>query len=109
MAALYTFAGALHFIKPKMYLRIMPPSLPKPLLLVYLSGVAEMVLGICLMISAVSTWAAWGIIALLIAVFPANIYMYQKGGAAFRVSDRMLFWRLPLQFVLMLWAYWHTK
>jgi uncharacterized membrane protein len=66
MAVLYVLAGSLHFVKPKMYLRIMPPYLPE------------------------------------------NIYMLQKGGEAFRMSDWVLWVRLPLQIVLMAWAFWYT-
>lgn len=76
MALLYIVAGLLHFIKPKMYLKIMPPYLPAHLPLVYLSGVAEILLGIGLLIPALQVYAAWGVILLLIAVFPANVYMY---------------------------------
>ena len=108
MAVLYIVAGMLHFLKPKMYLRIMPPWIPAPALMVFLSGVAEVVLGVALLFPATQALAAWGIILLLVAVFPANIYMFKKGGATFRMSDRMLFWRLPIQLLLILWAYWFT-
>ena len=108
MAAFYFCVGVLHMVKPKLFLKIIPPYLPKPLLLVFLSGVAEMLLGIGLMIPATQTLSAWGVILLLIAVFPANLYMYQKGGAAFGLSDRVLFWRLPIQLLLILWAYFYT-
>src|SRR5471030_1753516 len=70
-------AGTLHFIRPDFYLKIMPLYLPWPLELVYLSGFIELVLGLLLLVPRCSRWAAWGIIALLIAVFPANIYLYQ--------------------------------
>jgi uncharacterized membrane protein len=109
MGALYVAAGFFHFLKPKAYLKIMPPYIPVPLLMVYLSGAAEVALGIALLIPALQSYAAWGIILLLITVFPANFYMYQKGGAAFKMSDRALFWRMPLQLALIIWAYWYTK
>jgi uncharacterized membrane protein len=108
MAALYVMAGTWHFVKPKMYLRIMPPYLPAPLFLVYLSGIIEIALGILLWVPATRALAAWGVIALLIAVFPANIYMLQKGGEAFRMSDWVLWVRLPIQLVLIAWAYCYT-
>ena len=76
--------------------------------MVFLSGVAEVILGVGLLFPETQSLAAWGVMLLLIAIFPANIYMYQKGGAAFGVSDRILFWRLPLQLVLIFWAYWFT-
>jgi uncharacterized membrane protein len=108
MAIFYVGAGIYHFVKPVMYLKIMPPALPWPLVLVYLSGVAEIFLGICLLIPMLQSYAAWGIILLLIAIFPANYYMYKKGGAAFGMSDAIVFWRLPFQFVFIAWAYWFT-
>ena len=108
MALLYILAGIWHFVKPRMYLKIMPPYLPAHQLLVNLSGVAEIVLGIGLLVPRLQVLSAWGIILLLIAVFPANLCMYQKGGAAFGLSDRIVFWRLPLQLVLIAWAYWFT-
>src|SRR5450755_798263 len=70
-------AGTLHFIQPDFYVKIMPPYLPLHLELVYLSGFFEIVLGLLLIAPRFSRLAAWGIIALLIAVFPANIYLYQ--------------------------------
>jgi uncharacterized membrane protein len=109
MALLYLVAGAFHFIRPQMYLAIMPPWLPAPLLLVYLSGAAEILLGGSLLVPALRRLAAWGVIALLVAVFPANIYMYRLGGARFGTSDWILLLRLPLQGVLIAWAYLYTR
>ena len=109
MSLFYVAAGIFHFVKPEMYLKIMPPYLPAPRALVFLSGVAEVTLGVGLLIPATQVWAAWGLIALLVAVFPANIYMYQLGGAAFGWPDWVLLARLPLQLVLIAWAYWHTR
>src|ERR1022692_975836 len=71
-------AGTMHFIMPDFYLKIMPPYLPLHLELVYLSGFFEIALGVLLLVPRFSRFAAWGIIALLIAVFPANIYVYQN-------------------------------
>ena len=70
-------AGVMHFINPSFFLKIVPPYLPFHLEVVYLSGVCELALGVLLLIPKFSRWAAWGIVALLIAVFPANIYVYQ--------------------------------
>lgn len=109
MGILYTSAGALHFIKPKMYLKIMPPYLPAPLFLVYASGLAEIVVGIMVCFPSTRVWGAWGVIALLVAVFPANLYMYQQGGARFGMSDTALLVRLPVQLVLIAWAYLYTR
>jgi uncharacterized membrane protein len=77
LAALFVGAGLLHFLHPETYLRIMPPALPAPRLLVLLSGVAEMAGGLGLLLPATRRWAASGLLALLLAVFPANIYMLQ--------------------------------
>lgn len=71
-------AGSIHFINPDFYLTIMPRYLPFHLELVYLSGFCEIALGLLLLIPRFSRFAAWGIIALLIAVFPANVYLYQN-------------------------------
>src|ERR1017187_10335026 len=70
-------AGTLHFINAEFYLKIMPPYLPLHLELVYLSGFFEIALGVLLLIPRLSRFAAWGIIALLIAVFPANIWFFR--------------------------------
>ncbi len=102
-------AGVMHFVEPEFYLRIMPPYLPWHLELVYVSGACEAVLGALLLLPGTSPWAAWGIIALLIAVFPANIYLYQHQEILPNVSPTLHLVRLPLQAVLMLWAYWHTR
>ena len=108
MAGFYTLAGIAHFANPKFFLRIMPPYIPWHKPIVYLSGVAEIGLGILLLLPEYSSWAAWGIIALLIAVFPANLYHYTSGGAGMRIPKWALALRLPLQAVLIAWAWWHT-
>ncbi|MEP6903308.1 MAG: MauE/DoxX family redox-associated membrane protein, partial [Actinomycetota bacterium] len=71
----FILAGVNHFLNPNFYLRMMPPIFPAHLFLVYLSGVFEIALGILLLIPKFTHFAAWGLIALLIAVYPANIYM----------------------------------
>ena len=107
MAALYVVAGVNHFLRPRMYERIIPPYLPAPDVLNYAAGVAEVVLGVALLFPATRPYAAWGIIALLIAVFPANLYMYQQGTAG--IPSWALLLRLPLQGALIAWAWWYTK
>jgi len=97
----------MHFIKPDFYLKIMPPYLPFHQGLVYLSGFCEIGLGLLLLVPRFSRFAAWGIIALLIAVFPANIYVYQHQDVL-PAPPILHFLRLPLQGVFILWAYWHT-
>jgi uncharacterized membrane protein len=108
MATLYVLAGVWHFVKPKIYLKIMPPYLPAHLFLVYLSGVLEVLFGAMLYFPETRTYGAWGIIALLIGVFPANIYMLQKGGAAFQMPKWVLIVRLPVQALLIFWAWLYT-
>jgi uncharacterized membrane protein len=106
MSGLYVLAGILHFVKPKMYIRIIPPYLPYPRILNYLAGAFEILLGIGLLFEQTRSVAAFGLILLLLAVFPANIYMYQHG--AKNIPKWVLFLRLPLQFVLIAWAYLYT-
>ena len=109
-AIFFVGAGLMHFRNPDFYLKIMPPYFPaewhKPL--VDISGVAEIVLGAMLMYGGLQRVAGWGLILLLIAVFPANIYVYQHqelipGHAILHLL------RLPLQGLLILWAYWYTR
>jgi uncharacterized membrane protein len=107
-AAAFVVAGILHFRFPEFYLRIMPPYLPAHEALVAISGVAEILLGAMLMFSDLQRIAAWGLILLLVAVFPANIYVYQHqelvpGPALVHLL------RLPAQGLLILWAYWYTR
>ncbi len=108
MAALYTLAGINHFRSPGFYLAIMPPFLPYPNLMNTLSGLAEISLGIGLLFPQTRVWAAWGVIALLIAIFPANIYMAIADKFT-RISPLIRWGRLPIQGVLIWWAYQYTK
>lgn len=106
-AVIYIVAGLNHFISPKTYLAIMPPYLPAHNLLVTLSGIAEVLLGIGLLFPATRSLSAWGLVLLLIFVFPANIYMATS--SRFRKMPGWLRWaRLPLQGVLIWWAYLYT-
>jgi len=108
LALLMLFAGLMHFVSPGFFLKIMPPYLPLHLELVYLSGVFEVGLGICLLIPSFSRFAACGIIALLIVVFPANIYLYQHQEIV-PAPRTAHFIRLLFQGVLILIAYWQTR
>lgn len=105
----FAAAGTNHFINAEFYLRMMPPFLPQHLFLIYLSGVFEIALGILLLIPKFSRFAAWGLIALLIAVFPANIYMAMNPQKFPEFSSPALYLRLPLQLVLIAWAYYLTR
>jgi uncharacterized membrane protein len=108
MAAFFTYAGVSHFKSPKFFLKIMPPYIPAHEFMVAASGVAEIVLGLGLLFPQTRMWAAWGIIALLIVVFPANVYMAY--GERFQAMSPWIRWgRLPLQAVLIWWAYQYTK
>ena len=108
LALLMVTAGIGHFLNPDVFLKIMPPYLPFHRELVYLSGLFEIALGITLLIPTLSQLAAWGIIALLIVVFPANIYLYQHQEIV-PASPLVHLIRLLLQAVLIFWAYCYTK
>jgi uncharacterized membrane protein len=111
LAVSLVIVGITHFLKPQEYAKIVPPPLPHPVGLVYISGFFEILGGIGLLIPLVSVAAAWGIIALFIAVFPANIYMTLNDIEIEGIPhNRTLYWlRLPLQAVLIAWAWWYTK
>ena len=109
LAIAFVLAGANHFINPAFYLKIMPPVLPAPLFLIYLSGFFEIALGVLLLIPKFTRSAACGIIALLIAVYPANIYMALNANLFPEFNQALVYLRLPLQFVMIAWAFWHTK
>lgn len=105
MALLYVGAGILHFVQPATYERIVPSYLPAPRLLVYVSGAAEIAGGLGLLLPATRRWAAGGLILLLLAVFPANIYMAQHNEELFRLPTWLVRGRLPLQLGLLWWAW----
>jgi uncharacterized membrane protein len=104
-------AGLNHFLSPETYLAMMPDALPAHRELVYISGVAEMAGGLGLILPGTRRLAAWGLVLLLLAVFPANINMaindIPLSGNA--VPSWALWARLPLQVVLIAWAYWFTR
>lgn len=110
-AIFYVAAGLLHFVKPDAYLKIMPPYIPWHAALVRLSGVFEILGGLGLLVPQLRRAAVWGLVALLIAVFPANIYMATNpidAGAAL-IPSALRWGRLPLQLVLMWWLLWCTR
>ena len=112
MAVFYVLAGLMHFRRPDYYMPMMPPYLPWHAALVFLSGLAEFGLGIAVLIPSLRRAAAWGIIALLIAVFPANIHIAMHNVPVFGATEGAGIWnwlRLPLQAVLVLWAWWYTQ
>jgi len=107
MAVLYIAAGVNHFTNTKMYMRIMPQYIPFKLI-VLISGIIEILLGVFLLLPAISIYAAWGIIGLLIAVFPANVHHLTSSAKVKGAGKAVLVLRLPLQALLMYWAYWYT-
>jgi len=109
MAAMYFFAGIMHFIKPKAYLRIMPKYLPNHKTLVFWSGMAEIVLGIGLCFSPTKNFSIWGIIAMLVIFFTIHFYMLSGEKAAAGVPKWILILRIPFQFALIYWAYWYLQ
>jgi len=104
-------AGLNHFVAADTYVAMMPSALPAHRALVYLSGIAEIAGGLGLILPATRRWAAWGLIALLVAVFPANVNMaINHLPLGERVVPTWALWaRLPLQLVLIAWAWWYTR
>jgi uncharacterized membrane protein len=112
MAAFYVFAGFNHLMNPGFYLAIMPPDLPNPEWLNVLSGLAEIVLGVYVLEPRVRVLAAWGLIALLVAVFPANLWvaMENVGAEGPGSGAGALNWvRIPFQGLFIAWAWWYTR
>jgi uncharacterized membrane protein len=109
LAALFLVAGVGHFASPLFFEQIVPPYLPYPRELVLISGVFEIALGVFLLVPRTSRLAAWGLIALLIAVFPANFYMYQHPELFPSLPKTGLLIRLPIQGLLILWAFAYTR
>ena len=112
LAAVMIAIGVLHFVRPKPFVRIVPKFLPAPLALVYISGFFEILGGVGLLVPGTRTWAAWGLVALYVAVFPANIYMltHNISPNPKKPIPRWALWlRLPFQFLFIAWAYWFTQ
>ncbi len=105
----YVLAGANHFRAPPFYLPMMPPYIPQPKLMVLLSGAAEILLGALLLPQTTRTTAAWGIILMLFVFFTVHIHMLQQRNNLFKkVPFFILVLRIPLQFLLIYWAYLYT-
>ena len=109
MGIFYIIVGIKHFQDPSWFVQIVPPILPYKYELVYISGFFEILLGILLMIPKFQSIAAKGLMALLICVYPANIYLAQTNGVALGISPLIAWGRLPFQFVFIGLAYWHLK
>jgi uncharacterized membrane protein len=112
MSFFYIYVGIRHFIEPEWFVQIMPPFLPYHFELVYLSGFFEILFGVMLLFKRTRTLACFLIILLLVAVYPANIYLAfnEAPQQALGISSFMASWvRLPMQFILIGLAYWHSK
>jgi uncharacterized membrane protein len=116
MGLLYVLAGVLHFTATEFYTQIMPPYLPWHVELVWLSGVIEIVLGILVIVPATRVMAAWGIILLLIAIFPANLHaamhdvqLVHRPAWMSQPTPAQAWGRLPFQLVFIAWAWWYTR
>lgn len=109
MAAFYVFGGFNHLLNPDFYVAIIPPGLPNPEWLNVLSGLAEIVLGVYLLEPRVRVLAAWGIIALLIAVFPANVWVALHNVGIGGPDAVFNYIRLPFQALFIVWAWWYTR
>jgi len=108
MGIIYVVAGINHFRSPRLYLKIIPPYFPNPKMLNYLAGLVEIILGIGICIPLFSAISAWGVIALLIAIFPTHFYMLSNEKAGMGLPKIILILRIPLQIGLMIWAYNYT-
>jgi uncharacterized membrane protein len=111
LGCFFVGAGVMHFVIPDVYVRIIPPALPAPRLLVLVSGIAEILGGLGLLVPATRRAAAWGLVMLLVAVFPANIYtaVAHVPFAGFFGQSWVQWLRLPLQIPLILWAWRYTR
>jgi len=107
--AFFVLAGISHFTNREFFESIVPPYLPWPELLVQVSGVAEIAMGLLLWLPPTKRLAAWSLIALLIAVFPANIHMAMHPELYPDITRTALLIRLPLQGVMIAIAYWFTR
>jgi uncharacterized membrane protein len=112
LAAFFSFAGTMHFVRPRPYEAIVPPPFPKKEA-VAISGVAEIAGGLAVLHPATRRLGRWWLIALLLAVFPANVFMAvspeQVPGLGNKVPRWALLARLPLQPLAMLWVWRATE
>ncbi len=111
VASCFVIVGIKHFTSTSFFEAIVPPYLPSPRSLVYLSGVFEVAGGVGILIPKLRQVARWGLIALLIAVFPANLHMAINPSAFVDAGLPLwgLYLRLPLQAVLIVWVYWSGR
>ncbi len=106
LSLLFVVAGAFHFIAPQYYKTIMPPYIPAGDFVIYFSGVCEIVLGLLLLWEPARTYAAWGLIALLVAVAPVHVHMLLERNTLFSTYPAIFLWlRLPLQCLVIFWVH----
>ena len=109
MALAYILAGANHFRAPEFYMPMMPNYIPRPKLMIYLSGMAEILLGALLLPEATRSLAALGIVAMLVVFFTVHVYMVQMRNSIFKkIPVAIIYLRIPFQFLLIYWAYQYT-
>ncbi len=106
IALLFAAAGTAHFVRPSAFARIVPPYLPAPYALVYVSGAAELLGALGLLVPGLRRYAGWGLLLLALAVFPANVHMALHPADFEGIPAWALYLRLPLQVVLVGWIYW---
>ncbi len=114
LAGFFAFAGTMHFVIPRSYEAMMPPSLPRHREAVIASGLAEIVGAVAVVPAGSRRFARWWLLGLLIAVFPANLHMalnpeQVRGLDLDRVPRWVLWARLPLQPLAMLWVWRATR
>lgn len=116
LAAVFTFAGTMHFIRPRAYEAVMPPYVPRHREAVLVSGAAEIVGGLAVVPRATRGFARWWLLALLVAVFPANLHMAlepeevaKRGLPTDRIPRWLLWGRLPAQALFMAWVWRATE
>ena len=109
LGLLFVAAGVNHFWHTAFYVSMMPPYLPEHLLLVYLSGAIEISLGVLLLFPRWQRPAGWGLIALSVAVFPANVHMALHPALFPEFTPTGLWLRLPLQGIVVAWAWCYTR
>ena len=109
LATFFIAAGINHFWHTAFYVAIMPPGLPLHLELVYLSGAAEIALGVLLLFRRWQAVAGWGLMALCVAVFPANVHMALHPELYTQFTPTGLWLRLPLQGMAIVWAWCYTR
>ena len=111
MSIAYTYVGVRHFIDPNFFLAIVPNYLSMHLFFVYLTGLMEVVFGLLLAFRKTRKFASYGLIILLLIVFPANIHLVESelSQSILEVSKEQTILRLPFQGLFILIAYWHSK